>query len=246
MIKCIIDIDNERRFYWNELSPAPFPSLTMADGEKDPSARADEDSLLPKKPVRYPYALDGVDSHRSEILRLEARVLELEDLAYRDSLLGIPNRRRFYEWLASAIAEVDNHGGSSAMLFADLNRLKEINDTYGHNAGDEALIAVVRLMERIIPEGGRIARLGGDEFGILLKHATEQDACRTAADICAAVNASALRLGGSRVPLGISVGVAGIQPGDEPKMVIDRADIEMYRTKNQLYAGPNIPASDAY
>ncbi len=203
----------------------------------------DEDTALPKIPVRYPFPDEGVDHLRNEIRRLEARVAELEGLAHRDCLLDIPNRRSFFESLANAIAEVDRDGVSSAMLFVDLNRLKEINDTFGHNAGDQALIAVVRLMTEIIPEDGCIARLGGDEFGILLEHSTKQSACRTASRICAAVDASALRLKGSCVPLGISIGVAMIQPGDIPKVIVERADKEMYRMKSQVCSEREYPIS---
>lgn len=203
----------------------------------------DEDNPLSEISVRYPFPDEGVDHLHNEIRRLEARIAELEELARRDCLLGIPNRRSFFESLANAIAEVGRDGVSYAMLFIDLNRLKEINDTFGHNAGDQALIAVVRLMGEIILEDGCIARLGGDEFGILLKHRTEQNACRTASRICAAVNRSALRLRGSCVPLGISIGVTMIQAGDIPKEVVERADKEMYRMKSQLRSERKFPIS---
>jgi diguanylate cyclase (GGDEF)-like protein len=181
-----------------------------------------------------PKPVEDIEQLRAKVRKLEAQVEELEGLAHRDCLLGIPNRRRFFQSLGTAISEANHDAPSSAVLFVDVNRLKEINDTYGHRMGDEALLAVMRLMVDMVPGDGCVARLGGDEFGILLKDTTEEGAFKVASSICATVNGSTLTQDGSRVPLGISIGRAMIHPGDDPKAVVERADKDMYQMKNQV------------
>lgn len=176
-------------------------------------------------------AAQKIDRLSAEVLKLEKRVAELEKLAHRDCLLGIPNRRCFFEKLDRIITRVETHDVTAAMLLVDLNRLKEINDTFGHNAGDEALIEVARLLVQVVQKTDCVGRLGGDEFGILLEHTDEQSAGRTAFRVCEAVGGSPLRVEDDLLSLGVAVGITMIVPGDTPKMVVERADKEMYRMK---------------
>ncbi len=117
--------------------------------------------------------LGEISRLRSEISRLEQRVEMLDRLAHQDSLIELPNRRGFMRQLERLIDRVTRYGDPAALLFVDIDGLKKINDSFGHAAGDEALIQVARALAGGVRRSDCVARLGGDEFGILLEHADE-------------------------------------------------------------------------
>lgn len=177
-------------------------------------------------------ALAEIGRLREKIAQLEQRVRLLDDLAHQDSLVGLPNRRGFMRELKNLIARVGRYGESAAMLFVDIDGLKRINDSFGHRAGDEALIHVAALLGSGVRESDWVARLGGDEFGILLVHASEEIARETAERLTAQIEDSEKLVDGQRLPLGIAIGVAMIAGDETPEDVIDRADRAMYRDKS--------------
>ena len=89
--------------------------------------------------------IEEISLLRAKVARLQERVEQLDQLAHRDSLIDLPNRRGFMRELERLIARVDRYGIHAAMLFVDVDGLKMINDTLGHRAGDEALIQVARV-----------------------------------------------------------------------------------------------------
>src|SRR3954464_6035207 len=117
---------------------------------------------------------------RAEVAHLQERVEELDELAHQDSLISLPNRRGFMRELERLVDRAKRYGENSAMLFVDLDGLKMINDSFGHKAGDEALIQVAELLVGGVRRSDVVARIGGDEFGILLAHANEECAQETA------------------------------------------------------------------
>lgn len=94
---------------------------------------------------------------------------ELEHLSSHDQLTRLPNRRFYDERMALALHRAAEHGGMVGLLFMDLNKFKEINDTYGHGAGDKLLIAVAQRIQNSLRETDLVARLGGDEFVAVLE-----------------------------------------------------------------------------
>ena len=92
----------------------------------------------------------------------------LDHLARHDTLTGLPNRRMFFDRLEHAIVSSRRSGKHLAVLFVDLDRFKEINDTLGHAAGDSVLVNFAKLLKATVREADTVARLGGDEFVILL------------------------------------------------------------------------------
>lgn len=168
---------------------------------------------------------------RAEIATLEERVHQLDELAHCDPLLGLPNRRSFLTRLEGLIAAVERYGDPAAMLFVDLDGLKRINDRFGHNAGDQALIQVSEMLVSTVRKSDFVARIGGDEFGILLERADEHGAWEMALRIVETVTQAQFCFDGSSLPLSVAVGVGTITTGDDPQSVIDRADKEMYRVK---------------
>ena len=175
--------------------------------------------------------LDEIERLRTKVAEYEARVTELDRLAHHDSLVGLPNRRSFLANLERLIARIDRYGGQAAMLFVDLDGLKAINDKFGHNAGDKALVEVSRLLVASVRNADFVARLAGDEFGILLEHSDELNAWQTALRVVEAVDDAQFCVEGTCLPLSVAIGVGVIERGDTPLSVLARADKEMYRIK---------------
>ena len=172
-----------------------------------------------------------VERLRSEVARLQQKVDQLDRLAHEDSLVPLPNRRGFMRQLEGLIDRVKRYGEFAALLFIDIDGLKMINDSFGHPAGDEALIRVSKLLQGGVRASDCVARIGGDEFAILLEHADEASARETANRLADDVASCGIKQGGAELPLSIAVGVAMIGPEDRADDVIARADAEMYRAK---------------
>ncbi|HZC38255.1 MAG TPA: GGDEF domain-containing protein, partial [Sphingomicrobium sp.] len=106
-----------------------------------------------------------------------------------------------------------------------------INDTFGHRAGDQALIQVAQLLERGVRKSDVVARIGGDEFGILLECADEQAAHETAARLVDMIADCEFMHDGESLPLSVAIGVGMIDAHDDADAVMARADEQMYRRK---------------
>ena len=177
-------------------------------------------------------AFAEIERLREQIARLEERVRMLDVLAHQDSLVSVPNRRGFMRELEATIARVSRYGEGAAMLFIDIDGLKRINDSFGHKAGDEALIQVATVLAKGVRKSDCVARLGGDEFGIVLAHATEETARETADRLTAAIEEQESHCDGNRLPLSVAIGATLIGANDTAEAVIARADRAMYREKS--------------
>lgn len=175
--------------------------------------------------------VDEIHQLRGQVAQLRERVELLDRLAHQDTLISLPNRRGFLRELERLIARVGRYGDSAAMLFVDLDGLKMINDTFGHRAGDEALIHVAGLLTKGVRRSDMVARIGGDEFGILLENSNEERAHETADRLVEMICGSALDYAGDALPLSVAIGVSAITGDDTTDTVIARADEEMYRRK---------------
>jgi diguanylate cyclase (GGDEF)-like protein len=170
---------------------------------------------------------------RSELAKARARIQELEAAADQDFLLDIPNRRGFERELNRAIAYIKRYRASGALIVLDVDRLKPINDAYGHAAGDEVLKAVVAVLQRHIRSSDVIARLGGDEFALLLWNLSETDARAKAASLEQAVDELSLVFRGREISAGASAGVAILGTHAEAGKALEEADSAMYVRKAQ-------------
>jgi diguanylate cyclase (GGDEF)-like protein len=168
---------------------------------------------------------------RAEIAQLHERVELLDRLAYQDVLIDLPNRRGFMRQLEGAIDRVSRYDDNAAMLFVDIDGLKMINDTFGHQAGDEALMVVAQMLSDGVRKSDCVARLGGDEFGILLERADEKNALETADRLVDMIAGSEFCFQGTCLPLSVAIGLTVIEPHDLPDAVVARADLAMYREK---------------
>ena len=168
---------------------------------------------------------------RSQVAQLQQRVEQLDHLAHQDSLIDLPNRRGFLRELERLIARVSRYDAKGAMLYVDVDGLKAINDSFGHRAGDEALIQVAGLLASGVRKSDVCARIGGDEFAILLENADEASAHETAARLIDQIAGCELMHDGNELPLSVAIGVALIESSDTAESVMARADEEMYRRK---------------
>jgi len=175
--------------------------------------------------------IEEISLLRAKVARLQERVEQLDQLAHQDSLINLPNRRGFMRELERLISRVDRYGISGAMLFVDLDGLKMINDTFGHRAGDEALIQVAVLLAKGVRHSDVVARIGGDEFGILLESSDEAKAQETAARLIDQISACEFMHDGEALPLSVAIGVGMIDGLDTAEAVMERADEAMYRRK---------------
>ena len=172
-----------------------------------------------------------VTALRGKVAQLQERVEQLDMLAHEDSLVELPNRRGFVRALERLIDRVNRYEEQAALLFVDLDGLKLINDSFGHQAGDEALIQVARLLVDGVRKSDVVARIGGDEFAILLVHSDEESARDTASRLVDLIAASDFEHGGRALPLSVAAGAATIHADDTPEAAMARADREMYRRK---------------
>ena len=168
---------------------------------------------------------------RGKVARLQERVEQLDQLAHQDSLINLPNRRGFMRELERLIARVDRYALNGAMLFVDVDGLKIINDTFGHRAGDEALVQIADLLSKGVRHSDVVARIGGDEFGILLESSDEHDAQETAARLIDQISACEFVHDGEALPLSVAIGVGMIDALDSAEAIMERADEAMYRRK---------------
>jgi diguanylate cyclase (GGDEF)-like protein len=106
-----------------------------------------------------------------------------------------------------------------------------INDTFGHQAGDEALILVAQMLSDGVRKSDCVARLGGDEFGILLERANEESALETSSRLVSMIAGCEFCFQGTCLPLSVAIGISVIEPHDLPDAVMARADMAMYRQK---------------
>jgi diguanylate cyclase (GGDEF)-like protein len=175
--------------------------------------------------------IEELEHLRAQVAHLQERVEQLDHLAHQDTLVSLPNRRGFMRELERLVDRARRYGESSAMLYVDLDGLKMINDSFGHKAGDEALIQVAALLVGGLRRSDIVARIGGDEFAILLGHADEASAHETASRLADLIADCDFMHDGDALPLSVAIGVAMIGAEDEPEEIMARADEEMYRRK---------------
>lgn len=178
-----------------------------------------------------------IEALTRRLARAKRQIAELEARADTDALLDIPNRRGFERELKRSIAYLRRYRASAALLVADVDGLKPVNDTLGHAAGDHMLKAIVGVLAGNIRQSDMLARLGGDEFAVLLWNLTEPDAHAKAASLERAVDGAVWEYRGRKLALGISLGVTMLSASDEAAAVLERADSAMYAHKQMRGAG---------
>jgi diguanylate cyclase (GGDEF)-like protein/PAS domain S-box-containing protein len=166
------------------------------------------------------------------IERLETKG-RLTNLSRYDQLTGLPNRSRVVDCLEQAVRNAEAAASTVTVMFIDLDRFKNVNDTIGHAAGDDLLVQASRRLEQCLRSGDIVARLGGDEFAIVLPDAPTPDGTESVAKKVIVALSEPFHLKGHQVFLSASVGIATYpQDGLTPQVLIQNADTAMYGAKN--------------
>jgi diguanylate cyclase (GGDEF)-like protein len=162
------------------------------------------------------------------LLALVSRTLRtVEEQATHDQLTGLANRRLFHHRWQHSLATA---GGPTALLYVDLDGFKLVNDSLGHEAGDDLLVQVADRLRQLARQGDVVARLGGDEFAIILPWTDEPTASQVAARLVAALG-EPFHFNHRPISIGASVGVVTAPPGGDPQSQLRRADAAMYSAK---------------
>jgi len=182
-------------------------------------------------PMRHPdlvterytgVVIDITDRKRSE--------QKIGYLALHDTLTGLPNRAAFNERLGAAIAKADETGTSVALLCLDLNRFKEVNDVFGHLAGDELLRQVSQRF-KTVSQGAQIARVGGDEFICIVTGKSLPDRAWKLAERLRGAVAAPFDIDGRQIHISIGIGAALYPDHGDVEAVLANADAALYRAK---------------
>ena len=158
---------------------------------------------------------------------------EIRQLAYYDVLTGLPNRRLLLDRLNQALAQAQRYQRSLAVMFLDLDRFKEINDTLGHDIGDALLQEVAKRLELCVRGGDTVSRQGGDEFVVILSEISrQQDAAVVAEKILEELKSPIIIQGGKlNVTTSIGIVIYSVDSADDAKKLLKKSDVAMYLAK---------------
>jgi diguanylate cyclase (GGDEF)-like protein len=215
------------------LTEVSFSSLSVA--KKGPLSAIPDEELTPRVRELLDQQLDENQLLSSALAKMRERIEELERLVDSDTLTPLPNRRRFVREVERVVQHGRRYGAlSSWVMFVDLDGLKQINDSFGHLSGDAALIHVANILQTMVRTTDVVARIGGDEFGLLLEHIDAEAVRDKAQRLIEAVLEQPVILGGKRVRLSISIGLAELNADDDAETLIARADSAMYARRAQV------------
>jgi diguanylate cyclase (GGDEF)-like protein len=221
-------------------------SVAAAYGRRvEPAAPAETvDAVLPTSILGIPEAeftpkvrdaimglMSEVDSLRRELSQTRSRLDEAEKTADQDHMLPLLNRRAFVRELTRYIAFTGRYNTPASLIYFDLNHLKATNDSLGHAAGDAVLTQFSNVLLAHVRESDCVGRLGGDEFGILLSHATQEQALKKADVLANAVQAQPAAWNGHSIPVSFAYGAFELKSGDNADLALARADEAMYAQK---------------
>jgi len=215
---------------WKTILEGGVFSDVIINRRKDGSTYHEEKTITPQKNSQ------GVITHfistgKDITERMESQQ-KLHHLAHHDALSGLPNRILFQDRLHQAMSRTAWHERHIGILFIDLDRFKRINDTLGHDVGDQLLCEAAERFTSCVREGDTVARLGGDEFAIILNDLASHDDVRPVANKIITSLSKLFLINNSELLISASIGVA-MFPGDgeDTKTLLKKADIAMYHAK---------------
>ncbi len=216
--------------YWRQVleRPGVHPPIDFRALKKDGRWRTVEtiaNNLLDQD------ELAGVVLTTRDITDRRELETQLEHQAFHDELTGLANRALFNDRVKHALAVAERADGSVAVLFLDLDDFKEVNDSLGHQAGDQLLVETARRIELCLRQGDTAARLSGDEFGVLLERATRESAAGVAERVLERLR-EPVAVAGKELFLRASIGIAvSDTDGRSAEELLRNADTAMYRAK---------------
>ena len=175
-----------------------------------------------------------ISEYSDEIVDLNRQLEHTKQIAMIDPTTGIGNRRRFEESLKSIIDNIEDFKGKVSVLLADVDNFKTINDTLGHNVGDQVLRQVAENFVTNLKGSDVVARWGGDEFSAILPETELNHAVKVAENVRKSIARRSIRnkeTGDEMGRVSLSIGVSTYHPGDNPHKLIFRADQALYEAK---------------
>jgi diguanylate cyclase len=176
----------------------------------------------------------------AEIKNLQSKVSEKQIASVTDALTGVGNRAGFDQKILEEIAESRRNVCPLSLMFLDVDRLKELNDTFGHIAGDTVLKTIATVINKRIKGTDYIARYGGDEFVVILPNTEIGGAKLLADDLLDKVRNTGFHRNGAPVNITLSIGIAEVRRDDTAESVVDRADQALYLVKESGRDGVQI------
>jgi diguanylate cyclase (GGDEF)-like protein len=152
--------------------------------------------------------------------------------ATHDPLTGLPNRSLVLDRLDQALARSKRSGGRVTVLFADLDRFKVVNDSFGHSVGDGVLLSISERLQNAVRPHDTVGRLAGDEFIVICENLTDREAIDVAERVADAV-AQPIVLGGRETVITASIGIAHAEPATKAEDMLRDSDVAMYRAKER-------------
>jgi diguanylate cyclase (GGDEF)-like protein len=180
--------------------------------------------------------LEKLDDVNRDLSRTKESLSEIERLVDVDCVAPIPNRRAFMRRLSWAITMHERYSHPSTILYFDLNDFKQINDMYGHAAGDIAIRHISQLLATAMRESDFLARIGGDEFAVIMYYADEEAAKMRGARIADKLATTPFVFNGKHMTVSTSYGYYAIRSGDDAEAALAAADMSMYVHKRRSKA----------
>ncbi len=177
--------------------------------------------------------VDKIKTMESESCDLKTKLKIANNQALRDTLTGLPNRNAYNERLAIEMARWKRYHSPLSIIIWDIDYFKNINDTYGHKAGDKVLQLIARLLSEHSRATDFLSRFGGEEFTMLLPNTDKQSALILANQLRKTVEKTGFNASGSSVDITISCGVTEFIDNDTDETAFERADQALYQAKEQ-------------
>lgn len=180
--------------------------------------------------VPYPAVMTGITLFLISSYMLDSHK-KLENLATYDSMTKLLNRRSVTEQIATHLKRMKRHGGSASFVIADIDKFKLVNDNYGHNVGDEAIVHFAQIIKKSLRDIDLAARYGGEEFLLFLPETTAENAKIVAERIRAELKANPLQSSKGELPFTASFGIQQAETKETIQANIEKADKALYQAK---------------
>ena len=228
---------SQRTFLTGTTPPQAVQQLPQSARDETIDARDVSHPLIPAQEftpnVRAALGqLQGqINSLKADRVRLTQKLREAEDLADTDTLVAVFNRRAFVRELTRVMSFAQRYDVQASLIYFDLDGFKQVNDRFGHPAGDAILKAVGQTLLAHIRESDLAGRVGGDEFAVILAKAGPSDAQMKGAQLAQAIRDSIIPYHGHKLNVGAAFGAYTFEPGDTAERALSRADEAMYAHK---------------
>ena len=211
--------------------PAAAPAVAQQPNDTITVAGIAEAELTPSVRRALTTLMAEVETLKRELANARSRISHLEKLVDEDPLVPIANRRAFVRELTRMMAFAQRYGLPASIIYFDVNNMKQINDTWGHAAGDEVLVQIAQVLLENVRTTDVVGRLGGDEMGVLLVQTDQELAERKAVELSDLIHQRVTHWQGHPIDVTVSSGAFAFVAGNSASDIIDAADRAMYHTK---------------